>query len=169
MSITFNGKSSDSLGVIVERVPNRHVPARRISPTAVAGRNGDVLIVDESFPNDTQDYEVYLSAEASGLPSVAKSCAEWLCSPKSYVRLTDSYDTSVYREACLVEGFDIENALNLFGRATISFTCKPQKFLTTGETATTSTSLTNPTAFDARPLITVSGSGTIEFNGVRIS
>lgn len=170
--ITFNGTSSDSIGVIVERMPARYIPTRRFSAAEVAGRNGDVLIADASFPNVIQEYEVYLSAESSGLPSVARACAEWLCAPTDYARLTDSYDTSVYRMAYLSESFDIENVLNKFGRATIAFSCKPQKFLTSGESAvsvTSGDSLTNPTPFYARPLITVSGSGAITFNGKTIN
>lgn len=167
--ITFNGISSDSIGVIVERMPNRYVPTRRFDPAAVAGRNGDVLRVDESFPNVTQEYEVYLSAESVGLPAVARACAEWLCAPTGYARLTDSYDQTVFREAYLVEGFDIENVMNKFGRATISFSCKPQKYLLTGQESTSALTVTNPTPFIARPLFTVSGSGTITVNGKTIT
>ena len=134
MSITWNGVSSDTIGVIVERIPNRYVPTRRFSPQQVAGRNGNILLVDKSFPNVEQEYEVYLSAEAQGLPSVARACAEWLMGPDGYCRLEDSYDTTVYREAFLLGGFDIENILNKFGRCTITFSCKPQKYLLTGDT-----------------------------------
>ena len=134
MSITWNGVNSDTIGVIVERIPNRYVPTRRFSPQQVAGRNGNILLVDKSFPNVEQEYEVYLSAEAQGLPSVARACAEWLMGPDGYCRLEDSYDTTVYREAFLLGGFDIENILNKFGRCTITFSCKPQKYLLTGDT-----------------------------------
>lgn len=166
--ITFNGTSSDSIGVIVERIPNRFIPTRRFLEQEVAGRNGNVLIADRSFPNVMQEYEVYLSAESQGLPSVARACAEWLCTPTGYARLTDSYDTSVFREAFLVDGFNVENSLNKFGRATITFSCKPQKFLLTGQTSTTDTTIVNPTPFEAKPLLTVSGSGTIAINGTEI-
>lgn len=134
MSITWNGVSSDTIGVIVERIPNRYVPTRRFSPQQVAGRNGNILLVDKSFPNVEQEYEVYLSAESQGLPSVARACAEWLMGPDGYCRLQDSYDTTVYREAFLMGGYDLENILNKFGRCTITFSCKPQKYLLTGDT-----------------------------------
>lgn len=166
--ITFNGITSDSIGVIVERIPNRFIPTRRFLEQEVAGRNGNVLIADRSFPNVMQEYEVYLSAESQGLPSVARACAEWLCTPTGYAVLTDSYDTSVFREAFLVDGFNVENSLNKFGRCTITFSCKPQKFLLTGQTPTTDTTIVNPTPFEARPLLTVSGSGTIAINGTEI-
>ena len=168
MSLTWNGISSDSIGVIVERIPNRFIPTRRFVEQEVAGRNGNVLLVDKSFPNVMQEYEVYLSAESQKLPSVARACAEWLCAPTGYAQLTDSYDSTVFREAFLVDGFNVENSLNKFGRCTITFSCKPQKWLYTGTSATTSLTLTNPTPFDARPLIEVSGSGTISINSVDI-
>lgn len=168
MSLTWNGISSDTIGVIVERYPNRYIPTRRFTEQAVAGRNGSVLLVDESFPNVQQSYEVYLSAESSGLPTVAAACAAWLCEPKGYASLTDSYDTTVTREGFLVDGFDIENALNKFGRCTITFSCKPQKWLASGQTSTTSLTLVNPTKFEAKPLLKVSGVGVIDINGTEI-
>lgn len=168
MSITWNGVSSDTIGVIVERIPNRYVPTRRFSPQQVAGRNGNILLVDRSFPNVEQEYEVYLSAESHGLPSVARACAEWLMAPDGYAELTDSYDSTVYREAFIMGGFEIENILNKFGKCSISFSCKPQKYLLSGTSYVVLTgggSITNPTPFDARPIIKVSGSGEIVING----
>lgn len=166
--ITWNGITSDSIGVIVERIPNRYIPTRRFVEQEVAGRNGNVLLIDRSFPNVTQEYEVYLSAENTGLPSVARACAEWLCAPTGYAELKDSYDSTVFREAYLVDGMNVENALNKFGRCTITFSCKPQKWLYSGTSSTTSLTLVNPTPFEAKPLIEVSGSGTISINGVEI-
>lgn len=169
MSITWNEISSDSIGVTVERVPTRYIPTRKFNPISIAGRNGDVLITDESFPNVTQRYEVYLSEDASDLPTLTTACSGWLCAPTGYARLEDSFDSTVYREAYLSEGFDVENMLNQFGRATIAFSCKPQKWLVSGQTATSETTITNPTPFIAKPLLTVSGSGTISFNGNTIT
>lgn len=156
MSITWNGVNSDTIGVIVERIPNRYVPTRRFSPQQVAGRNGNILLVDKSFPNVEQEYEVYLSAEAQGLPSVARACAEWLMGPDGYCRLEDSYDTTVYREAFLMGGYDLENILNKFGRCTITFSCKPQKYLLTGDT---------PIEIPAGTTTTYTGS-TVQFDGI---
>ena len=156
MSITWNGVSSDTIGVVVERIPNRYVPTRRFSPQQVAGRNGNILLVDKSFPNVEQEYEVYLSAEAQGLPSVSRACAEWLMGPDGYCRLQDSYDTTVYREAFLMGGYDLENILNKFGRCTITFSCKPQKYLLTGDT---------PISIPAGTTTTYTGSS-VQFDGI---
>lgn len=170
--IVFNGITSDSIGVIVERIPNRFVPARRIAAYEVAGRNGNAIITDKSYPNIEQRYAVYLSAESVGLPRVAHDCAAWLCSPAGYAVLSDDYDTDGYREAYLAEGFDIENILNEFGRAEIVFNCKPQYFLHVGTASIDLTGLQNienPTVFDAYPLLTVKGTGTITLNGFVIN
>ncbi len=172
MSITFNGTGSDSIGVIVERYPDRAIPSRRIGMQSVPGRNGDVPNnADISFPNTMQSYDVYFSGAAEGLPAVARRAAAWLTAPKTYATLWDSYEPDVFREAMLESGFDIENALNKLGRAKIVFNCKPQKFLTSGSAPITPTggSVTNPTAFDAQPILTVSGSGDITINGKTIT
>lgn len=168
--ITFNGVQSNSIGVIVERIPNRSIPARRFTRNPIPGRNGDVLTVDKTFPNDVQEYEVYYSGAVSGLHSVAHAAAAWLTAPVDYAVLWDDYDPDVYREAIIESGVDIENTLNKFGRSRIVFCCKPQKFLTSGTTPVTpeNGTITNPTIYDARPLLKVSGSGTITINGYSI-
>ena len=171
MSITWNGVSSDTIGVIVERIPNRYIPTRRFSPQQVAGRNGNVLLVDKAFPNVEQEYEVYLSAESSGLPIVARACAEWLMAPTGYATLSDSYEPNITRQAFVMGGFDLENILNKFGRCTITFSCKPQKFLSSGTVPVVLSgggSVTNPTPFEARPLVNVTGEGEVVINGSTI-
>ena len=57
------------------------------------------------------------------------------------------------------------------GRAIITFDCKPQRFLTSGETPTMFIihgTISNPTAFASRPLLLVTGGGlegTVTING----
>lgn len=171
--IIFNGINSDSIGVIVERIPNRYTPARRTSLVSVPGRNGDVPIVDESFPNIMQRYEVYYSGEfRGGLPEIAHAAAEWLLRPTGYAELSDSYDPSITRSAMLIEGFDIENVMNLFGRCEIAFSCAPQGWLESGKNPViveNGGSLTNPTIYPASPLIEVQGTGSVVINGYLIT
>ena len=69
--ITWNGVTSDSIGVIVERIPNRYIPARRFSPQAVAGRNGNLLLVDKTFPNVEQEYEAFKALNSKSFDSAA--------------------------------------------------------------------------------------------------
>ena len=165
MSLTFNGVSSDSLGVIVERYPDRPVPERIVETVRVPGRNG-TLTFSEGFANVRQDYDVYLSAEAAGLPSASAGMAAWLLAPEGYQKLTDTYSTTDYRMARLVNPQDVANHFNKFGRCTLSFDCVPQRYLNSGDTVTTYTTdatITNPTSFTALPMVYVTGSGVVDF------
>lgn len=166
MSLTFNGISSDSIGVVVERYPSRPVPERIVETVRIPGRNG-TLTRTEGFANVVQDYEVYLSAAAVGLPSVAADMAAWLLAPEGYARLEDTYNPGVYRMARFINPEEIRNFFNRFGRCVLSFDCMPQRFLTSGEVATSysaDATITNPTAFLALPLIEVSGTGDVSFS-----
>ena len=160
--ISFAGVRSSDLRVWIERYPARILPEQAVTATQVPGRNGALLMLDGNYTNYEQEYEVFISAESSGLILAARDVAIWLESPKGYQRLEDSYEPDVYRLAYYAGGKDIESILNRFGRATIAFNCKPQRFLKSGETPITLTAsgtLTNGTKFDALPLIRVNGSG----------
>ena len=160
--ISWAGKTSDTLGVVVEHYPVRVVPERALTETEIAGRNGALVQYDGNWNNYTQEYEVYISAEKTGLVRAARAVAEWLSAPVGYQRLEDSYEPDVYRMAYYAGGQDIESILNRFGRATIEFVCKPQRFLKSGEAPKTFTEagkLTNITRMDALPVITVYGTG----------
>lgn len=162
--ITWDGITSDSLNCIVERYPTYTVPQRKQSAISVPGRNGDLLLQQQAYSNYIQGYDIYLSGPRnnSKLPDVARAVAAWL-NVGGYRKLVDDYTPGSYRMAFFQGPMDLENTFNLYGRTTIEFNCKPQRFLNSGDTAQTiSTSggtITNPTAFNAKPLITVYGSG----------
>lgn len=54
---------------------------------------------------------------------------EWLNSTDGYAELTDSFDPEHYREAVFVDSADIANSWNHYGRAVVSFHCRPERFL----------------------------------------
>ena len=146
MSFTFNSISSDTMGLIVEKYPPRPFPARKVNIFNVPGRNGDLIVDQNAFENVIQEYEVYIKGGA--FQTKASAIANWLLSPACYQRLEDSYDPTVYREARFVGGVDFINSLNKYGRATIQFDCKPQRFPITPEVLTatiTSSSTVNVT------------------------
>lgn len=171
--IWWHGVSSDDVNVIVQRFPNVILPARKQEKISVPGRNGDILIQEDAYENVSQRYEIYISAERVKLPRVSRLVAEWLC-VKGYQRLEDSYFLDSYRLAHFSGGLEIENILNRFGRATIEFDCKPQRFLHDGEIVAQYTGagvIVNPTPFASAPLIKVigSGSGTVTIGDTTIS
>lgn len=160
--ITFAGRSSDDVRVIVERFPERIIPQRRVEQIMIPGRSGPLIQDGGAFEGYEQIYEVYLSAEAQGLPTVAREAAAWICAPVGYQRLWDSYDPSVYRMAYYSGPVNLENTFNHFGRGEIRFFCKPQRYLLEGDeiiTLAEEGTINNPTAFASMPLITIQGSG----------
>lgn len=159
--IQYNGVNSRTLGVIVEQYPVRPIPKRKHEIFSVPGRSGDVIVEEDAWENVNQSYDIYLSAERAGLPLVSAQVVRWL-NAGGYRRLEDDYNPDIFRLAAFLGPVDLQNILNAFGRATITFNCMPQRFLKSGETAVTPTNggtLTNPTGYPAQPLITVSGSG----------
>lgn len=171
--IWWHGVCSDDVSVIVERYPNINIPARKQEKVSVPGRNGDILIQTDAFENVTQRYDIYISAEKPKLPRIARLVAEWLC-VKGYQRLEDSYFLDSYRLASYAGSLEIENILNRFGRASIEFDCKPQRFLLDGEIVaefTEAGEIVNPTPFASDPLIKVigNGSGTVTIGEKTIS
>lgn len=171
--IWWHGVSSDDVQVIVERFPNVNIPARKYEKISVPGRNGDILIPEDAYENVPQRYEIYVSAEKEKLPAVARCVACWLC-VSGYQRLEDSYFLDSYRLAHYSGSLEIENILNRFGRATIEFDCKPQRFLHDGELVLSYSGagkIVNPTRFPSAPLIKVlgSGSGTLTIGSTTVS
>lgn len=171
--IWWNGKSSDDVNVIVERFPEVIIPTRKQEKISIPGRSGDLIMSQDAFENYTQRYEIYVSAEAPRLTTVSHTVAEWLM-VKGYNKLEDSYWLDTFRLACYTGGTSINNILNRFGRATIEFDCKPQRFLKSGDiyvSLTNGEKLINPTPFTAKPLISMfgSGSGTLTINDKSIT
>lgn len=159
--IWFNGRSSDDFRLIVQKYPDVILPTRKHEKVSVPGRNGDILIQEDAFENVIQRYEIYISAEQTRLTPITHKIAEWLC-VKGYQKLEDSYFLDTFRLASFNGGLEISNILNRFGRATIEFDCKPQRFYKFGDFFSDLTSgdkIKNPSPFTAKPLLIVSGSG----------
>ena len=171
--ITWAGVALSSLGnVLIEEAPETNRPARKVDRYEVPGRNGDIVVPQDAWENVTRSYE--LVVYAGDYNQMASALMAWLYAPSGYQRLEDSFDSLVYRLAYVSDETEIENIVNTDGRCTVAFECDPRRFLKTGETAQTFSAtgtITNPTAFTARPVITVSGSGngTIECGGNTIT
>ena len=130
--IWWHGKSSDDVHVIVERCPDVIVPSRKHEKISITGRSGDLLVEQDAYENVLQRYEIYVSAEAPRLPTISHTVVEWLM-VKGYQRLEDSYWLDTFRMASYTGGTEIANILNRYGRATIEFDCKPQRFYKSGD------------------------------------
>lgn len=156
--ITWNGVTSSSLGIMVEKYPNYNGTARRYESVSVPGRNGTLLFDLGSYDSVVQEYDI---AVIGAGPTVARNVRGWLLGPVGYARLSDTYETGYFRNAYYDGPINIENVLNAAGRATIRFVCGPERYLTTGENDITiakspsDTSVINTYNGDALPVIEI--------------
>lgn len=144
-------------------------PKRKMQSVSVPGRSGDIVLMEDAYENYTQEYSINFSDDVLTVAENADDLVKRLFLD-GYQKLEDSFEPDVYRWAYYEGPFDIDNLLKIAGRAKIRFSCKPFRYLKTGDTEVTMTNggtLTNPEAFDAKPLIYVRGTsnGSITING----
>lgn len=159
--IWWAGKCSNEIGVVVERYPNQNGPERRLEIIQIPGRNGDLIIDSGVYNNYAQSYEVYFNASKNRTPKQSRMVREWLQTATGYQKLEDSYDPEFYRLAYFSGPAEIENIMNQYGRMTISFMCKPQRWRKDGDTPclmTVPQTIYNE-LFPALPLIKINGTG----------
>lgn len=159
--IFFNGICSEDLGIKVAKPPEYQIPERDVSATLVPGRNGEAILYVGAFHNVSREYEISFIADIP-FAERAAAIARWLFSSSGYSRLSDDYDPAVYRLAYCKTTPAIESLYQEAGRGSITFVCRPERFLTSGESAvmfTASGLLLNPTGMAAMPIIAVYGTG----------
>lgn len=157
--IVFNGVSSTSLGLVVERVPNMDRPERKYDRYSVPGRNGDIFVMQDAWENVEQSYDIWWEDSISA--TVAEggyTLSEWLFGTSDYATLTDDFDPDHYRKAVFLGPYDVENTMQKLGRARITFDCDPRRFLNSGLNwininSGAYTYITNPTPFVAKPVV----------------
>lgn len=159
---TFGGYDSRDFGVYISGSGTYNSPKRDYSTYKVPGRNGDLILNKNRLENVSLTYPAFSYDNFDQNLADLRSA---LLSTDGYARLWDSYHQDEYRMAYYAGPLTVEarNRLDA-GKYELKFDCKPQRFLLTGETAktfSTAGTITNPTLFDSRPLIRVTGYGTI--------
>lgn len=161
----YNGVRSSDMGLRIESKNVFSAPKYDTTLQPIPGRDGDLILPNGRYPNVQVAYTVFLPAKSiSSLAEKITAVKAWLYTePDRYHSLADSYDTTCTRQAVFASQLDIEDQLNKIGLFTVSFSCKPFRYLTSGKVAvtcdTTGDTITNPTPFPAKPYLKVSGSG----------
>lgn len=138
-------------------------PQREYTEIVIAGRNGTLTIDNGRYENIDHVYSGVIFEETA--EDDLKAFRNALTSQMEYKRLEDSINTDEFYEARFME--ELKPVLTENRDAVkfeIKFNRKPQRFLKSGETTYTYTangSITNPTQFEAKPLIKVTGYGTL--------
>ena len=181
--ITYSGVASSDYGIVVSEAPTFERPTRKTTIYQIAGRNGSVLFQEDAWDDVTRSYQVFLSeaiTEDSGgiksgyLVEYVDAYEAALNAVKGYQKLTDNFEPDVYRLAYYNGGDSFSNEMTQYGRATLRFVCRPERFLVSGDTPVTVTNgskMTNPTLYESKPLIHIEGSGavSVSFGGKTIN
>lgn len=165
----YAGKRSRDFGINISGSGTFNAPERDVEAISIPGRNGDLLLDNRRFKNITVTYPAYIQGDFKALSAAARG---WLFSQKGYARLEDTYNPDFFRMGIFAGPIDFDMRFqNWGGECKLSFNCKPQRFLKTGEGIMESTepvTLYNPTPFVALPLIRVYGTSGMIMVGNRI-
>lgn len=167
---TLDGVDSRDFGVYISGQGTFSAPARSYELLPVPGRNGDLVGTEKRFENGELTYPAFIYANFK--QNIADFRA-FLDSLFGYHRIVDSYHPNEFRMVFFQGEFAPDvTAKNDAASFDITFNCKPQRFLLSGEQATTLTadgSITNPTRFNSQPLLRVYGTGDLGINGDTIT
>lgn len=162
-SITFNGQNSLDYGLYVSGNQTFNSAEKDYSKVSVPGRNGDLLVFNKRYKNVNMVYDAIL---IENYEENTERVRAWLMSADGYCRLEDTYHPNEFRIASFSGPIDFDTKMLEAGETTLTFDCKPQRWLKSGEQITLITpdnnrSIVNPTLFESKPLLRIYGTGQI--------
>lgn len=165
-TITFDGKALSEFGVYLGGDGAFNSPMRIGEMVHVPGRNGALWLDENSFENIEVTYPAFIGTlKEEDFRAKLMEVRSWLASREGYCTLEDTYHPDEYRMAVFNNQIETEPIqYTRAGDFEITFDCKPQRFLKSGNEPVTFESngtITNPTLFDALPIIAVTGNGRV--------
>ena len=162
---TFAEKKSSDFLTYVADSDGWSSATRCLDAITVPGRNGTLTPLNSrSFENKSITYQCYLKRE---MKSKLDELIGYLNSFQGYQRLEDTHHPKYFRLARYNGSFEVSTKDKLGAVFNVIFDCMPQKFLKSGETVmtlTTSGTITNPTNYEAKPILKIYGVGTIKIS-----
>lgn len=173
-SFTFDGRNSLDSGVYITGQAVFNAPERVVEMVTVPGRNGAIAIDQGRFENIEVTYPAGCFAESQqDFAEKIASLRNELASRYTYKRLTDTYNPDEFRLGLYRSGLEASAVrYNTAGEFDIVFDCKPQRWLVSGETEVAFTgagSISNPTLFEAKPMLKVTGAGVLTIGSYTLS
>ena len=171
--VVFGGVTSTTYGMVVAEAPAFDRPKRKFEAVNVPGRNGAVLFQQDAWEDTTRTYKIFISenivvdsgGSVSGtLPERINNFEAALNDKTGWQTLEDNFEPDTFRLAYFNGGNNFTNEMLFCGESTLSFTCRPERFLSWAAIPVSflgGGTLVNPTRFTAKPKIRVTGTGTI--------
>ena len=162
----FGPVDSSFYGAYISGTGVFNAPERAVELVSVPGRNGAVAIDQGRWENIEVEYPGGMfGANRFNFSRKLMEFRNALKSQTGYQRLQDSYHPEEYRLGMFIDTFETDPVqMTRAGEFSLRFNCKPQRFLTSGESEISVTSgdeIYNPTPYDAQPMIEVTGYGTL--------
>ena len=173
--VVFDDIDSSDYDVYIAGDGAYNAPARRGEMITIPGRNGTLFMDEDAFENIEVSYPAFIGEfDESTFSTKLRNYRSALSSKKTYARISDTYHPDEFRLGVFHSGLEAEPKQYMrAGEFSIVFDCKPQRFLTSGEIERTytaaSNTLTNPTDFDALPLMKITGNGTITIGNYQVA
>lgn len=132
--LIFGDVDTSTFGVWLTGSGTFSAPTRDVEYISVPGRNGDLIIdngkwnnIDVTYPANIPPL-VDMDSKLAGLRAA-------LCRHVGYVRLEDTYHPDEYRRAAFTSGLEpVPSPDNKGADFNLVFSCKPQRFLKSGDT-----------------------------------
>lgn len=174
-AFSLGGVRSEDYGIIMTVPPDEVNADRDVEIISVRGRNGDVIVDGGRYNNVEISYSCALIPEDDeDYRKAAIRVASFLRPTAYYQRMENTYDPEHFRLARVASAISAESIAEQAGKFSITWDCKPQLFLKSGECAIDfpeQGNLWNMTEFEALPLITVygSGAGTVTIGDITVT
>ena len=171
-TFTWNGVSCADFNIICSNGGTYGAAERDVTAINIPGRNAPLIVDNGCFKPVNVTFQCHVRKSFAANAPLIRS---WLRSAAGYRRLEDDAHPDEYRMARPVGEVEFEPMYtDKEADFNAKFECQPQRFLKSGETAVTKTAsgyVTNPTQFEALPLIVVygSGAGTLTVGGTTVS
>lgn len=150
-------------------------PSRDLTYIDIPGRSGSFVLDNGKWKDVELTYPCFISSEFH--TRFAAFVSAMMPFAGTYQMLKDNltYGVNGYFRMAVFDGKiepDVTGAYNTSGTFDLTFRCQPQKWLVSGNTETRysqDSGITNPTDYDARPIIGVRYPGTVEIAGYPIT
>ena len=127
--LVYATKNLNTYGVYVDSANSWNKPLRTVSKIEIPGRSGDLIIDEGTFNNVTVAYRCFMM---TNFKQNYMDLMAWLGSLAGYQRLEFNGDPDVYRMARIQTDVNpITSAFLRQGSFSLSFDCKPQRWLKT--------------------------------------
>lgn len=168
--ITFAGRDLRDFGAYISGSGIYNAPNRAYEEIEIPGRDGLLLGHEKRLGNVEVTYPAFIYTNFKENITKLKT---FLLSKIGYQQLEDTYYPNYFRMGAYFGGLEVEpTSKNDAGSFELTFQCKPQRYLKSGQTAVSAASgdtITNPTGMTAKPLIRCYGVGSVTVNGTMIN